>query len=96
MRCGRYFSTRSEREETPCRFHLGDFKSGINDMIGFAGMNTAWTCCKQHERDAVGCKSSSWHLQCMETLKTLQEMNRGGDGNLLDILDEVCALVLLL
>eukprot|EP01119_Soliformovum_irregulare_P008728 TRINITY_DN21833_c0_g1_i1.p1 TRINITY_DN21833_c0_g1~~TRINITY_DN21833_c0_g1_i1.p1 ORF type:complete len:410 (+),score=83.19 TRINITY_DN21833_c0_g1_i1:76-1305(+) len=60
-KCAKYYA--NDQEE--CRYHTGHYQSIFQSSL-VAGGVMAWNCCKQADRNAIGCKSAK-HIECEKT-----------------------------
>mmetsp|Transcript_43340 Transcript_43340/g.115967 ORF Transcript_43340/g.115967 Transcript_43340/m.115967 type:complete len:276 (+) Transcript_43340:1-828(+) len=83
-RCGSYFQSKQERDETPCCTHPGRFD---NDGFGMTWRiySSKWTCCGNREQEAKGCQTWANHVECKETLYALKTI--GTHSSSIEVVD---------
>jgi len=71
-------ATTGARSRNMCRYHSGFYRGCFHSRLALGGFS-AWSCCGDPEKNAPGCRSAPYHLECLQTSEALrrfeQELN---------------------
>jgi len=68
-------TTTGARSSNMCRYHSGFYRGCFHSRLALGGFS-AWSCCGDPEKNAPGCRSAPYHLECMQTSEALRRFEQ--------------------